>query len=158
MKSALDVHSNPASDASNAVFTIQGASSTSLTSAPNPSVSGQSVALTATVTPSAATGTVEFFDGVTSLGTSPVSSGTAVLNTSSLAVGAHTNLTAVYSGDALYSGSTSAAHSHTVNQASTTSLPRALSTGPFTGQAAIFQPSLCTGVGSVQDPRSKRAT
>ena len=38
-------------------------SSVALTVSPNPSAFGQSVALSATVTPSAATGTVQFLDG-----------------------------------------------------------------------------------------------
>src|SRR5207237_9172797 len=49
------------------------ATSTGLTSSPNPSTFGQSVALTATVSPSAATGTVTFKDGSTSLGTGTLS-------------------------------------------------------------------------------------
>jgi hypothetical protein len=115
---AADIHANTASDASDAVFTLQGTSSTSLASAPNPSVVGQSVTLTATVTPASASGTVEFFDGATSLGTAPVSGGTASIGTSSLPVGAR-SLTAVYGGSALTAGSTSAAHAHTVNPAAT---------------------------------------
>src|SRR5204863_209760 len=77
--------------------------STSLASAPNPSTFGDNVTLTASVTvnpPGAGSpgGSVEFFDGASSLGTSPVSAGSAVLNTSALSAGAH-SLTAVYSGD-----------------------------------------------------------
>jgi hypothetical protein len=44
--SALDVHANPGSDASDAVFTLQGTTTTSLASVPNPSLAGESVALT----------------------------------------------------------------------------------------------------------------
>src|SRR5262249_51203510 len=72
---AADVHANTASDASDAVFTIQAATSIALDSAPNPSTFGQNVTFTANVTPSSATGSVEFFDGASSLGTSPLSSG-----------------------------------------------------------------------------------
>jgi hypothetical protein len=68
------------------------------------------VTLTATVSPAAATGSVEFLDGVTSLGISPVASGSAQLVTSALAVGVH-SLTAHYLGDASHSGSTSTAYS-----------------------------------------------
>src|SRR5205814_1771248 len=52
------------------------------------------------------TGTVEFFDGDTSLGTANVINGTAVLplGSSALAVGQH-NLRAVYSGDDNFFGS-----------------------------------------------------
>src|SRR6185436_4228904 len=67
---------------------------TSLASAPNPSTFGTNVTLTATVAvlaPGAGGpgGSVEFFDGATSLGVSPVSGGSAALNTSSLTVGPH---------------------------------------------------------------------
>src|SRR6185503_13215968 len=115
---------------------------TSLASSPNPSVVGQSVALTATVavtSPGAGSpgGSVEFFDGVTSLGTAPVSAGSALLNTSALAVGPH-SLTAVYSGNTSFSGSTSAAHGHTVNQAATsTSLTSTPNPSTFGANATL---------------------
>ena len=58
----------------------QGASTTTVASAPNPSVFGQSVTLTATVAAAGAaagvpSGTVEFFDGAASLGTAPAHGG-----------------------------------------------------------------------------------
>jgi large repetitive protein len=64
------------------------------------SVLNSPATFTATLTPAAARGTVQFFDGPLSLGVQPVSGGTAVCTTSSLALGQHT-ITAVYSGDAL---------------------------------------------------------
>ena len=96
---------------------------TVLTSSVNPSVYGQSVTFTATVTansPGAGTltGTVNFKDGTSLLGTGTLSGGTATFSTSTLAVGSH-NITAVYGGDTNFSGSTSAALSQTVNKAST---------------------------------------
>ncbi|NMD08832.1 MAG: hypothetical protein GYA66_12745, partial [Phyllobacteriaceae bacterium] len=89
--------------------------SVSLTSTPNPSQQGQEVSLTATVTSAAATpaGTVEFFDGAVSLGTSTLSGGSAVLTTSALEAGSH-DLTAVYSGSANEAASASAVLSHGV--------------------------------------------
>ena len=65
---------------------------------------------TATVSSRAASipaGTVEFFDGATTLGSFPLSGGTSSFSTAGLAVGAHT-ITATYSGDATYVTSTSA--------------------------------------------------
>jgi hypothetical protein len=154
--SALDIHANPASDASDAVFTIQGTSTTSVTSSPNPSVVGESVTLTATVTPASATGTVEFFDGATSLGTAPLAGGSASINTASLAVGPH-SLTAVYGGSALTAGSTSAAHSHTVNQASTStslaSAPNPSTVGEnvtLTASVSVSPPGAGSPGGSVE--------
>ena len=83
----------------------QAATTTAVSGSPNPSYSGQSVLFTATVIPSATTGTVEFFDGATSLGTGALSSGTATLSTSALDVGVHSSMKAVYGGDANYLGS-----------------------------------------------------
>ncbi|MFI1495963.1 Ig-like domain-containing protein, partial [Streptomyces griseofuscus] len=102
----------------------QAATTTTLTSAPDPSVYGQTKTLTATVTavpPGAGTptGTVSFYDGPTLLGTGTLSGGTATLTTSALAVGTH-SLTAVYSGDTDFSGSTSPVDTQTVSQAATT--------------------------------------
>src|SRR5262249_22714979 len=76
--------------------------------APDPGVFEESESLTATVAPSAATGSVEFFDGATSLGSAPCVAGGAVLETSALAVGPH-SLSAQYLGDASHAGSGSPA-------------------------------------------------
>jgi hypothetical protein len=73
--------------------------------------SGSSVTFTATLSAltSNPTGTVTFYDGSTALGSAvAVSGNTAALQTSSLAVGAHT-VTAVYSGDSHNAKSTSIA-------------------------------------------------
>jgi Bacterial Ig-like domain (group 3) len=86
---------------------------TTLTSDPNPSKSGRTVTFTATVSPSAATGTVQFLDGSTVLGTVAFNSGTASLSTSTLGGGKHF-ITAIYSGDATFNGSTSAVLTQTV--------------------------------------------
>jgi len=98
------------------------ATSVSLSGNPNPSNTDQSVTLTATITTTAATpaptGTVNFFDGKIPLGNAPVSGGAATLTTTFTTAGSH-SLTAVYSGDANYQGSTSAAYTQTVD--STTS-------------------------------------
>ena len=77
-----------------------------LTSDVNPSTCGQAVNFTATISPSAATGTVEFFDGASSIGSAPVVSGSATVSTSTLAGGHHT-MTAQYSGDGSYTPATS---------------------------------------------------
>ena len=72
--------------------------STALSSSPNPSQYGQAVTLTATVSPSGATGTVEFLDGPTVLGAGTLNgSGVAQISTSHLATGTRP-LRAVYAG------------------------------------------------------------
>ena len=95
------------------------ASTISLTSVPNPSSFGQSVTLSATVAGNGATGTVSFFDGATLLGTGSLSVGSATFTTAVLGVASH-SLTAVYSGDANFNGSTSAVRSQTVGIGSST--------------------------------------
>jgi Bacterial Ig-like domain (group 3)/NHL repeat len=87
-----------------------GITTTALSSSANPSLAGQSVTFTAKVTSKSSgtpAGTVTFFDGATSLG-SPVtlSSGSATLETLSLTTTTHT-ITAVYSGNSDFEGSTS---------------------------------------------------
>jgi hypothetical protein len=95
-----------------------GLANITLTSSPNPSNYGQSVDFTATV-PSGVTGTVQFVDGSTTLGTGTISGTTATFTTTTLAVGTHP-VTAVYSGDANYNPATSTIDNQVVNQAGTT--------------------------------------
>jgi Tol biopolymer transport system component len=90
-----------------------------LSSSLNPSLLNQPFVLTAKVTAAIGTptGTISFQDGATALGTSTLnSSGVATLTLSKLAAGSHV-LTAVYSGDASFSGVTSAAFTQTVQYA-----------------------------------------
>ncbi len=93
-----------------------------VTSSTNPSLYAQSVSFTATVSavsPGAGspTGTVDFDDGTTPLITGvPLSENTATYTTTSLAIGMH-SITAVYSGDGSFKGSTSAAITQTANPA-----------------------------------------
>ena len=95
---------------------------TTLGSSPNPSTVGQSVTFTATVqtngvTVTGVTGNVIFKDGATAVYTnSSIASGVATYTTSGLTGGTH-SFTAVYSGDANYATSTSAATNQTVNGA-----------------------------------------
>ena len=77
---------------------------TTLTTAP---VAGsQATQYTATILPSAATGTVTFNDGDAAIGVADINGGTATLVLPNLAAGVH-SLTAVYHGDVNYNGSTS---------------------------------------------------
>jgi large repetitive protein len=103
-----------------ATFDVKYATSTALQTSGSPTAFGDSVTFTATVTSSNGIpgGSVQFMDGVSTLG-SPVSlnaSGVATLSTSSL--GAHTHsITAVYSGSSAHLGSTSGAVSQVVTGA-----------------------------------------
>jgi probable HAF family extracellular repeat protein len=93
---------------------------TTLSSAPNPSTEGQPVTFTAVVT--SADGappdgeTVSFMKGKTVLGTGTLSGGTATFVTSTLKVGT-TTVTAVYGGDSNFGGSTSNKVKQVVNKA-----------------------------------------
>ena len=92
-------------------------SSTKLASSLNPSTSGQTVTFTATVksaTTGTPTGTVNFMDGATKLGSHALSGGIAAFSTSKLAVGNH-SMTAVYVGSGNYNSSTSAVLTQVVN-------------------------------------------
>lgn len=116
-----------------------------LTSAPNPSLYNSTVTLTATLAGQGAcglpSGTVTFQDGGVTLGTANLNSGTATLSTPSLAVGTH-SLTAVYSGDTNYLGSTSAAVSHVVNSA-----PQTIVFGPLPARTFGHAPFAVTATG-----------
>jgi len=98
-------------------------SATGLVSSQNPAVFGQSVTFTATVTGGAGTptGTVNFKDGATVIANAVAldGSGQATFTTSSLTAATHT-ISAVYSGSALYSTSTSANLSQVVGKGNTT--------------------------------------
>jgi hypothetical protein len=124
---------------------------TSLVSAPNPSMVGQNVTLTATLTPPGATGTVTFYDGVTTLGTGTLSGGTATLDIATLAVGPHPTMTATYGGNASYIGSTSAPYAHTVNAAAYTTSLGSAPNPSFYGQNVTLTATVLPGgaVGSV---------
>ena len=94
-----------------ATYTLS--TTTAVISSLNPSTYGTSVTFTATVTGSGGTntpgGTVDFYDGATTIGSSTLSGSggeaTATFATSSLTAGSHA-IAAVYNGDSNFSGST----------------------------------------------------
>jgi hypothetical protein len=128
---------------------VKASTSVALASSLNPSVSGQSVTFTATVSPSVASGTVQFLDGATVLGTALVSGGSASFSTPALAAGAHT-ISASYSGDGNYASS-SASLAQTVKATTTTALS-ASSTTPTFGQSVTLTASVnpASAAGAVQ--------
>lgn len=103
-------------------------------SGPTTSVAGDNVAITAAVTPSDATGSVQFKDGGVDLGAPvAVAGGTATYNSSSLAAGPH-----AFTAEFIPSGSFTASSSNTLNHtvstvATTTTL---VSNGPTAQFAA----------------------
>jgi hypothetical protein len=124
----------------------QAGTTLSLASSPNPSVFGESVTFTGTVTAAAPAmgtpgGTVTFSDGTTTLGTTTLSGGSAAFTTSALAVGSH-SVTATYAGDGDFTGSTSAAVTETVNKASTVTSLVSSSNPSVPGQPVTFTATL----------------
>jgi len=118
---------------------------TSVTSSPNPSTVGQSVAFTTNVSPSSATGTVTFLDGTSTLGTGTLGGGKATFSTSGLSTGSHL-ITAKYGSDSNYNGSTSVTLSQTVNGKTDTTIT--LKSSPLPGGVALtatVSPSSATG-------------
>lgn len=138
-------------------------STTSLTITPNASVVGQSTTLTATVTgvnsgSVVPTGTVQFFNGTTSLGSAAVtavagtSNGAATLmlpsSTASLPLGTD-SVTADYSGDTNFTASTSPAVSAQVTLAATTVTLTPTIANPGPTQTETFKVSVASTVSGV---------
>ena len=134
---------------------------TTVNYSPTLPVFGQQVTLTATITPasvlaSVPSGTVDFFNGSTPLGSGTVSNDTATLSTSALAVG-NNSITAQYLGDANYAGSTSAVDLAAIVLAPTTTTLAPLSnTSPaplepvtLTATVAVVSPGAGTLSGQV---------
>jgi len=125
-----------------------------LVSSLNPAASGQTVQLTATVTPMSGsgvpTGTVTFLNGSTSLGSATLSSGSASISTLTLPVGDNA-LIASYSGDRFFAGGSSTALVQVVNANPFTVAPTQGSSATVTaGQAAIFPLTLTPGTAQSQ--------
>src|SRR4029450_2179898 len=99
----------------------QGATTTQVSSAPNPSLFGQSVTVTATVAALAPasgipSGNVTVLGGGTPIRPAVLDQGTATLTTAALTVGTHP-LSVVYGGDFTFSASTSTAAQQVVTTA-----------------------------------------
>ncbi len=97
-----------------------GGSQVALMSSQNPSVEGQEVNFTATITPTFPdagdlTGRITFKDGATTLGTSRLQQGTANFSTSTLPAGQH-SISATYSGSEVFNRRTSSRLSQAVNE------------------------------------------
>jgi hypothetical protein len=141
-------------------FAIAGATPTNVTvstSAASPVTQGSTVTLTATLNPSAATGTMQFKDGSTNIGDLvAVSNGTASTSTSTLSVGSH-QLTAVFTptNPKLYGPSTSPPVPFTVSGAAPTNTTLSASstaTPPVQGSSVVLAATVSpmTAAGTVQ--------
>ena len=140
------------SGASTGLTVNRAATVTAVTSAPNPSVFGQSATFTATVVPVAPgagtrTGSVTFFDAGVSLGSTVLSAaGTASLSTAGLPAGIHP-ITATYSGDGNFNGSTSGLWQHTVSPAGTATTLASSPNPSNLGQSVTFTATVTSTAG-----------
>ena len=133
-------------------------STTTVSANPSTAVVGTQVTLTAHVSPAAATGQVVFKDGNTALGTVDLTTGTAVLRTSSLPVGSH-QVSASYLGDDTYAASTATPvtvqiNSAPVKQPTTTTLevdPTGVHEGQGFTLTATVDPDVATGTVTFSD-------
>jgi uncharacterized repeat protein (TIGR01451 family) len=129
-----------------------GASSTALTSTPNPSGSGQSVTFTATLTavPPATgtpTGQITFQQGNTVLAQAPLnSSGVVSFSTSALPVGSDT-ITATYASDSLFAASSGSVAQTVQNVFSTTTTVSSSANPSVFSQPVTFTASVTSSGG-----------
>src|SRR5262249_618158 len=132
---------------------------TALASSVNPSVFGQSVTFTATVTsgsPGTPTGSVTFKDSGTTLGTGALNgSAMATFSTSTLTGGTH-SITGVYGGDPTLAPNPSTPLTQTVTQAATSTAVTSSANPSVFGQSVTFTanvvavaPGAGTATGSV---------
>ncbi len=147
------------------------ATTTTLSSSQNPSIYGQSVTLTATVsgTGGTPTGTVTFYQGADVFGTAPLVNGQATINCdfgankpcnvtgSNWTVAGQYPLTASYGGDPSFQGSVSATLIQTINRNPTTTTVGSSPNPSALGQSVTFtatltaqgSPAPSAGLGSV---------
>jgi hypothetical protein len=157
---AGDANFNVAANTATTLTVNKAGSSTALVSSLNPALSGKQVTFTATVAVASGvpTGTVQFQDGGVNLGTAvPLANNagvfTAQMSTSTLSIAVHA-ITAIYSGDTDFTGSTSGVVSQTVKSAATTiSISAPAITYPANGlvtvSVAAQDPSAGTPSGNV---------
>lgn len=128
------------------------ATTTTLTSSPNPSTKEESVIFTAIV--ASAVGpppngeTVSFMKGKTVLGTGMLSDGSASFTTSSLPGGTN-SIIAVYAGDANFAASTAKAVKQVVDKASTTTTLASSLNPSNVGQSVTFTANVVPQYGGI---------
>lgn len=146
---AGDANNSPSVSPSITVAVQQGATTTSLTLSTTPSVLGENLTLTASVSSTVAhsTGSFSFEDGGAIIGSATVGpSGTASFITNALAFGAHT-LTGVYSGDTNHAISSSAPVSEQIVQTALVTLTS--NVNPSISGAVVNLSTRVVGAGSL---------
>jgi hypothetical protein len=141
-----DANFNASND--NEPHTVQGETSTTVSSSGSPSTSGDNVTFTAHVAASSGTGNpsgqVRFFDGATQIGQDNLSgAGNASIQVNNLTVGSH-SVTATYLGSTTFKTSTSASITQLVEGANTA--PTAVADGYSVAEDGSLTPDAGTGV------------
>jgi hypothetical protein len=146
-----NVNASTSSSVTQTVVAPSAPTTTSLTSSLNPSIIGQMVTFTATVTsavPGTPSGMVTFRRGQVVLGTGSMSAGRATYSTTALPAGS-SGITAVYSGDSKFITSTSASLTQQVNKGVTTTV-LTISPSPSTvGQLVTFTATVTSSTGVI---------
>jgi sugar lactone lactonase YvrE len=106
---------NYSGSATGTLLIAQAVSGTSLSSDANPGLVQNTITFSASVTSAAGTptGTVNFVDGTTPLGSAALNGGVAAFSTSTLTAGQH-SISAIFAGNASFAGSSSSALSETL--------------------------------------------
>lgn len=135
-----------------------------LQATPSSVIIGYSATLTASITPSAATGTISFYDGSVLVGSTGIVMGTATLSSTFMSAGSQ-SLTAVYSGDTTYISTTSSPFTLTVGNPGPTPTVTTLTLSETSAEAgdtvtltATVTPSLATGQVNFLDNDAPLAT
>ncbi len=131
--------------------TVLSAVTISISSNPPNPTPGQTAIYTVSVNPSSATGNVQFFDNDLDIGSAPLTRGIASIAVSNLAVGVH-SVKAVYRGDAVHSGNSSAPLVQTVFKKNSEVTVTSISNTSAVGQGVVFTIAMtpATATGSVQ--------
>ena len=149
-----DTNNTTATSAPAAVSVGLLATTTALTASATTLNYGVTTTFSASVAPTAVTGSIVFRDGSVVLGTVPANNGAATLSVSTLTVGSH-SITATYLGDTNDGASTSAATTVTVALAPTTSTIAATpTTGSYGNPTTItvtIAPAGATGTVTISD-------
>jgi YDG domain/Bacterial Ig-like domain (group 3)/MBG domain (YGX type)/Kelch motif len=137
-------------------YTIKTPTTTTLSSSNATVDVGDAVTFTATVSPASGSGTVAFKDGgedITNCAAASIAAGQATCTTSSLTSGSH-SITATYSGDSAFAGSTSSAMTETVNAVAATAVAVAPATGTYGGTTVLSATLTRTSNGSAVSGKS----